>query len=220
MNILTVLNLLIANRKTLFKAILGLAVAFLVGWGITLHKQNKKLSESLELAQNNIEAYQGVVNNSQQANNVLKLSIDELQNYNDKLLHNIDSVREELKIKDKQLQAAATQTQVIFVNDQKEVEGDLVEILKDTTYTDSIKYNPLTTVRYTIGRDTVNIGLDIKNTQYLFVYNTREYKNKKNFFKRLLTLDFKKVNKTQYKIENSNDVIKTDSVRVVKDVKK
>ena len=209
------LSWIVTHWKTLSKAIIGAVIAFLISWGVMLHKQNKKLSESLELVQNNIEAYQGVVSDSQQANNVLKLSIDELQNYNDKLLHNIDSVREELKIKDKQLSTAATQTQVIFVNDQKEVEGDLVEILKDTTYTDSIKYNPLTTVRYTIGRDTVNIGLDIKNTQYLFVYNTREYKNKKSFFKRLFTLDFKKINRTQYKIENSNDVIKTDSVRVV-----
>ena len=209
------LSWIVTHWKTLSKAIIGAVIAFLISWGIILHNQNKKLSESLELAQNNIEAYQGVVNDSQQANNVLKLSIDELQSYNDKLLHNIDSVREELKIKDKQLSTAATQTQVIIVNDQKEVEGDLVEILKDTTYTDSIKYNPLTTVRYTIGRDTVNIGLDIKNTQYLFVYNTREYKNKKSFFKRLFTLDFKKINRTQYKIENSNDVIKTDSVRVV-----
>lgn len=57
MSALTILQALIANRKTLLKAILGLAVAFLLGWGITLHKQNKKLSESLEMAQNNIEAY-------------------------------------------------------------------------------------------------------------------------------------------------------------------
>jgi hypothetical protein len=57
MNVLTLIKLLIANRKTLFKAILGLVVAFLLSWGITLHKQNKKLSESLEMAQNNIEAY-------------------------------------------------------------------------------------------------------------------------------------------------------------------
>lgn len=210
-----ILNWIVTHLKTLSKVIIGAVIAFLISWGVMLHKQNKKLSESLELAQNNIEAYQGIVNDSQQANNVLKLSIDELQSYNDKLLHNIDSVREELKIKDKQLSTAATQTQVIFVNDQKEVEGDLVEILKDTTYTDSIKYNPLTIVRYTIGRDTVNIGLDIKNTQYLFVYNTREYKNKKSFFKRLITLDFKKVNKTEYNIINSNDVINTDEVRVV-----
>ena len=78
-----------------------------------------------------------------------------------------------------------------------------------------MNYNYLTTVYYTIGRDTVNIGLDVQNEQYLYIYTTREYKNKKSFFKRLFTLDFKKINRTQYKIENSNDVIKTDSVRVV-----
>jgi len=41
---------MVANHKSLFKAILGLSVAVLLGWGITLHKQNKKLSESLEMA--------------------------------------------------------------------------------------------------------------------------------------------------------------------------
>lgn len=209
------LGWIVTHWKMLVKAILGAAVAFLIGWGVTLHKQNKKLSESLELAQNNIEAYQGIVNDSQQANNVLKLSINELQTYNDKLLHDIDSVREELNIKDKQLNAAATQTQTISVNDGKEVEGDLVEILKDTTYTDSIMYNALTTVKYTIGRDTVNIKLNIKNTQYLLVYTTKEYKNKKSFLKRLFTWDFKKIKKYQYDIVNSNPAIQTDSVRVV-----
>ena len=73
----------------------------------------------------------------------------------------MDSVREELKIKDKQLNTVATQSQSITVNAGKGVGGDLIEILKDTVYTDSIKYNNLTTVKYTIGKDTVNIGLNI-----------------------------------------------------------
>jgi len=47
------------------------------------------------------------------------------------------------------------------------------------------------------------------------VYNTKEYKNKKNFFKRLITLDFKKVKKTNYKIVDSNDLIHTSNVRVI-----
>ena len=47
--------------KRLIKAFLGLSVVFLVGWGITLHKQNKKLSESLEMASNNIDAYYGSI---------------------------------------------------------------------------------------------------------------------------------------------------------------
>jgi hypothetical protein len=44
------------------------------------------------------------------------------------------------------------------------VGGDLLDILKDTVYTDTLKYNDLTKVYYTIGRDTVSIALDVKNT--------------------------------------------------------
>lgn len=220
MNILTVLNLLIANRKTLFKAILGLAVAFLVGWGITLHKQNKKLSESLEMAQNNIEAYQGSLAGSQQANNVLQLSVEDLHQQNDILLQKLDSVAKSNKIKPKEINTAATQKQTLDVNEGKEVGGQLKEILKDTTYTDSIQYNDLTKVYYTIGNDTVWVGIKLDNTQYLYVYTTKEYKNKKSFLKRLFTLDFKKVKKEKYDIINTNSLLKTSDVRVVEDVKK
>lgn len=220
MNILTIINWIVANRKSLFKAILGLSVGLLLAWGITLSKQNKKLSESLEMAQNNIEAYQGSIQGSQQANNVLRLDIESLQDQNDKLLQQIDSVREELKIKAKQVNTAATQTQIIYVNEGKGVRGDLTEILKDTIYTDSIKYNDLTTVYYTIGRDTVNVGLNVQNTQYLYIYSTREYKNKKCFLKRLFTFDFKKVNKYKYEIVNTNDLLNTEDVRVVETTSK
>lgn len=212
---MTILNVIVANRNILFKAIYGAVVAFLLAWGITLSNQNKKLSDGLEMAQNNIEAYQGSLAGSQQANNVLKLDIKTLQEQNDKLLHNIDSVRNELKIKPKEVTTAATQTQTLYVNDGKGVQGDLVEILKDTTYNDSIKYNDLTTVYYTIGRDTVNVGINLKNTQYLYIYHKKEYKNKKNFLQRLFTLDFKKVRKDWYKIENTNDLLSTSDVRVV-----
>lgn len=215
MNILTALNLLIANRKTLFKAILGLAVAFLLGWGITLHKQNKKLSESLEMAQNNIEAYQGSLAGSQQANNVLRLNVEDLHQQNDKLLQKLDSVAKNNKIKSSQINTAATQTQTLLVKGGKGVQGDLIEILKDTTYTDSLQYNDLTKVYYTIGVDTVNVAIDLQNTQYLYVYTTKEYKNKKSFLKRLFTLDFKKVKKHKYSIINTNELLKTDDVRVI-----
>ena len=167
------------------------------------------------MAQNNIEAYQGSLAGSQQANNVLQLHIDELQQYNDKLVHNLDSVRGKLKIKPKYVKTAATQTQSINVIGSKEIEKDIITILKDTTYSDSIKFNDLTIVSYTIGKDTVSIGLDINNTQYLYIYKDKHYKNKKSFLKRLFTLDFKKVTSTKYIVENTNDIIKTDSVRVV-----
>ena len=167
------------------------------------------------MAQNNIEAYQGSLAGSQQANNVLRLNVDELQQYNDKLVHQLDSVRERLKIKPKHVQTAATQTQTINVIGSKEIEKDIITILKDSIYKDSIQFNDLTTVSYTIGKDTVSIGLDVKNTQYLYIYTDKHYKNKKSFLKRLFTLDFKKLKTTKYIIENTNDIIKTDSVRVV-----
>ena len=213
MTIKTILKYLFNNRKTLFKAISGLCVGLLLCWGVILHNQNKKLSQSLETAQNTIEAYQGLLSDSQQASNVLKLTVEQLQNSNDSVLHKLDSVRNELKIKPKQLHTAATQTQVLNVIGSKGVGGNI--IVKDSIYTDSILYNPLTKVKYTIGNDTVNIAIDLQNEQYLYVYTKREYKNKKNFFKRLFTLDFKKVTKYKYNIVNTNDLLKSKDVRIV-----
>lgn len=215
MNILTILTWLKSHYKIAAKAILSLSAALLLIHGITLYNTNKKLSESLEIAQNNIEAYQGSLNDSQQANNVLKLDMNKLSEQNDKLIQQIDSVRKINKIKSDNLHTAATQTQTIYVNNSKGVRGDIIEILKDTIYTDTLQYNNLTKVYYSIGTDSVNIALDIKNTQYLYIFKTREYKNKKSFFKRLFTLDFKKVDRYKYKIVNTNDLLKEDSVRII-----
>lgn len=213
MGTIAIIKNLIANRKTLFKVVSWLSVGLLLLFSITTYKQNKKLSESLEMSQNNVEAYQELYNDSQQASNVLKLTVEQLQNSKDSVIQKLDSVRKELKIKPKQIKTAATQTQVINVIKSKGVKGDI--LVKDTIYTDSIQYNPLTTVHYTIGKDTVSIGLNVENTQYLYIYTTKEYKNKKNFIKRLFTLDFKKVKKYKYKIVNTNDLLKNDDVRIV-----
>lgn len=172
------------------------------------------------MAQNNIEAYQGLLDSSQQANNVLRLDIKELERQNDITLHKLDSIKNKLKLKSKSILTAATQSQVLNVNDSKGVGGDLVTILKDTTYTDSLKYNDLTTVYYTIGRDTVNIGLDIQNEQYLYIYTTKEYKNKKNFIKRLFTWDWKKVEKHKYVNYNTNELLKSNNIRIVESTTK
>lgn len=205
--------------KAAVKGICAASVAFLLIWGINTHNNNIKLSQELEMAQNNIEAYQGLLDSSQQANNVLMLDIKDLKNQNDVTLHKLDSVRDKLKIKPKTVKTAATQTQSIDVIQSKGVGGNIISILKDTIYKDSINYNDLTTVYYTIGKDSVSIGLKLQNDQYLYVYNTKEYKNKKSFIKRLFTFDFKKITKTKYVIYNTNDLIKTDSVRVVEATK-
>lgn len=211
---------LLNHKKIAVDSVLMLCVALSLIFGVITCKQNRKLSEGLEMAQNNIEAYQGVVSASQQANNVLKLDLTELQQYNDVLLHRIDSVMEERDIKKKNVSTAATQTQSVLVNKSKGVRGQVIVNNKDSVLTDSIKYNNLTKVFYTISKDSIDIKLDIRNTQYLYVYKKREYKNKKNFFQRLFTLDWKKVTKYKYEIVNTNDLIKEDSVRVIETIQK
>lgn len=198
----------------MIKALLGLCVGLLLAWGLTLSKQNKKLSESLKQAENNIEAYQGIVSyNPQQANNVLQLDVTKFNNSIDPVLKNIDEMVKKYGINASNVSTVATQNQVLNVNKSKGVGGDI--LVKDTIYSDSIHYNDLTKVFYTIGNDTVNIRLDVQNTQYLFTYKKKVWKNKKNFFKRLFTLDFKKIWKYEYKIVNTNDLFKEDSVRVI-----
>lgn len=214
MEILAILKWLMNHKKIAANAILSATVALSLAFGISTYKTNKMLSERLELAQNNIEAYQDAINGSQQAFNVLKLDMTKLEQQNDQLIHKIDSVRKQNKIKAKDLHTAATQTQILYVNKVKEVPRDVIQV-KDTTYSDSLQYNPLTKVYYSISKDSVGILLDVKNTQYLYVYKQREYKNKKNFLKRLFTLDFKKIDRYKYTLVNTNDLLKEDSVRII-----
>lgn len=203
------------NYKTLLNAICGLLIAFCVASGILYHNKANRLSQELKMANNNIEAYQDALNGAQQASGVLRLDMKKLKDYNDELVQQLDSVRKTEKLKSKEIQVAATQKQIINVNKSKGVGGDIITILKDSVYKDSLQYNNLTKVYYTIGKDSVNIKLDVQNTQYLYVYKHREYKNKKNFFKRLITFDWKKKDVYKYKIRNTNGILKEDSIRII-----
>lgn len=214
--VLNILNVLIKYKSIVFKAVSGLAVASLIFCSAMLYKNNKKLSESLKMAQNNIEAYQNIANGYNEQNNMLMLTVDQLNNSNDSLLNVIKNNAKTNNIKIKEVNTVATQTQTIHVNDSKGVKGDLVDILNsDSIYSDSIKYNDLTSIYFNIDKDSINIALDIKNTQYLYTFKHKQYKNNKNFFQRLFTLDFKKEYKYEYKIYNTNSLIDTNDVRVV-----
>ena len=204
-----------SHYKLLLNAILGLIVASSISFGIISHNRANRLSEELKIANNNIEAYQDELDDSQQASGVLMLDMKKLKDYNDKLVHQLDSVSKKHNIKSSEILTAATQKQIIDVNKSKGVRGDIITILKDSTYKDSLQYNNLTKVYYTIGKDSVNIKLDVKNTQFLYVYKHKQYKNKKNFFQRLFTFDWKKETRYKYKIVNTNDIMKEDSIRVI-----
>ena len=222
MDLITILQWLNSHKSIVSKTILGLVIALTISYGAVMHNQNKKLSQGLEIANNNIEAYQDAVSSYTNEKGVLKLDISQLQYSNDSLLNKLDSVRNKIGIKQNAVNTAATQTQQIYVKKNKGVRGQNIiqTILRDTVYNDSIQYNNLTKVYYTIGKDTVSVSLDFNNTQYLYIYKIRQYKNKKNFIKRLFTFDFKKVDRYKYNIVNTNDLLKTSDVRVVESTNK
>ena len=215
MSAIAIITWMKSHYKLLLNAILGLVVASSISFGIISHNRANRLSEELKIANNNIEAYQDELDDSQQASGVLMLDMKKLKDYNDKLVHQLDSVSKKHNIKSSEILTAATQKQIIDVNKSKGVRGDIITILKDSTYKDSLQYNNLTKVYYTIGKDSVNIKLDVKNTQFLYVYKHKQYKNKKNFFQRLFTFDWKKEIRYKYKIVNTNDIMKEDSIRVI-----
>lgn len=213
---LNLLKWILKHKNIAVKAIYGLFVGLLLFCSTLLYKQNKRLSESLELAQNNVEVYQGIANGANEQNGVLKLTVDQLKQANDSLLNEMAVKANKNSIKLANVNTAATQHQSILVNGAKGVGGDTIYIYNDTgTHSDSIRFNDLTVVYYNISKDTVDISLQLDNTQYLYTFKHKEWKNKKNFLKRLFTLDFKKVWKYTYQIINTNDLINTSDVRVV-----
>lgn len=175
-----------------------------------LFKANKVLKNELVTANSNIESYQGIVAKQTDVNKVLTLDITDLKNQSDLALKKIDSVMVESKIK-----ATSVKT-VTMISQQLKTVKDTIVVFKDSTFTTTIHPNQLTKVDVSLRKDSLSVGLDIKNDQYLYVYTKKEYKNKnKNFFQRLFTLDFKKVKTVNYEIHNTNSLIQDNDVRVI-----
>ena len=109
------------NTKTLRNSFLGLLLALSLSCGIIYHNKAQRLSEELKIANNNIEAYQDIINDSQQASAVLKLDMSKLKDNNDKLIKKIDSIARKNNIKTKEISMAATQKQLLDVTQSKVV---------------------------------------------------------------------------------------------------
>lgn len=210
MKIATILLWMNKHYRSAINVFLGLLTALSLTYGIIVHKKNLKLSEDLNKASQNIEAYQEILNDSQQAFGVLQLQVKDLEDSQDRVINQLVEIANKYNIKSKEIKTAATQTQTLLVNSKEPT-----QIHVDSIYNDSIIYNNYTKLYYTIYKDTLSTILDIKNKQDLIVHSKRVYKNKKSFIKRLFTLDFKKVNQLSYSIINSNDFIKEDSVRII-----
>ena len=187
-------------------------IAFSLLFINNIRLQNKVSSLDKELARsiNNASTWENIANSNIDNNNTLELTIQEYKNSNDSLIKVINDQQEKLKIKDNQLyQIASTETVI---------RDTIVEKIpiNDTDFTIELKPNQLTTITVSRKDSIFTHTMEILNRQDLFIYTKKVYRNQyKNFFQRLIHLDFKKDKINKYQIINSNDLIKVIDTRVI-----
>lgn len=88
-----------------------------------LFKSNRSLKEELSVSSSNLKAYVSENSSLKNQAEVFKLTVDQLNYYNDSILEEMNRIRKELNIKDKDLQAlqylktTTTKTDTFFITD-------------------------------------------------------------------------------------------------------
>lgn len=163
-------------------------------------KAEKKWKEAMA----NVKAYNELLGSSEAQNTALKLTIEQLEYYQDTILKELDDTRKELKIKDKRLQAlqyvasSFTKADTIILRDTvfRENSFALDTLLKDNWY--SLELG----LRYP---STVTVKPYFKSEKHIVVFTKKETVNppKKLFFlrwfqKKHLVLNVDVVEKNPY----------------------
>lgn len=85
------------------KYLIIIIIILLGGIGISIHK-NKVLNEKYNISIENVKTYDSMLSSSKNENRVLKLTIEQLNYFNDSVLNKMNKIREQLDIKDKNIQ--------------------------------------------------------------------------------------------------------------------
>lgn len=191
-----------------FNIIAVIIISILTAIFVFQRNQLNKKDIEIDRLYNNIQYYEELNDSTKDNNRILQLTIEELNNSKDSVITQLNDIRKELNIKNKELELVSSQTQ--------EVKLDTTIVVNNNDFKYEIKPNNLTSLIIEKKDSILTANLDIKNQQTLFISSKREYKNQyKNWFCRLLRFDFKKHNVYKYNIVNSNDLIKVTDTRVI-----
>lgn len=139
---------------------------------VLLLKNNKSISDKLNMATNNYQTYESLYSKTKESNKELLLTIDMLNYSQDSIVQEINKIRKEKKILDKEIKRLS---QVISETQLK----DTVSV-RDTVFQKGVKID--TTLKnpwYTIDLglyypDTIAVGVKIPSKQTIMVYNRKE----------------------------------------------
>lgn len=204
--VISVVNWLRKNFKVVAVGLVSLLIATI----FYQHNQLQNKNREIDRITNNIIAYEEIASNAQDNSRVLQLTIDELNHSKDSLIQQVNKVKKELKIKDKNL----TDASVINTQINDSVKTVIKEKLID--FNEELKLNDLTTIIVSRKDSILTAKIDIKNQQIIFVEDKKEYKRfYKNWLLRFFHFDFKKVRIKNYQIVNSNPLIKVTDTRII-----
>lgn len=200
-----IVNWLTNNIRLVTIGIISLLTVTIFVLGGQLNKKNEEINR----LSNNIQAYEQLVTNKEEINTTLQLTVKELTNSQDSLLQQLNTVRQELKIKNKNLKQAQVINTVI-----KDTVTKVITV--DKNFNETLKINPLTTIKVTRTDSILTAKIDIQNQQILFIEEKKVYKNKyKNGWIRFWHFDWKKIRVRKYQIQNSNPLIRVLDTRIV-----
>lgn len=204
--VISVVNWLRKNFKVVAVGLVSLLIATI----FYQHNQLQNKNREIDRITNNIRAYEEIASNAQDNSRVLQLTIDELNHSKDSLIQQVNKVKKELKIKDKNL----TDASVINTQINDSVKTVIKEKLID--FNEELKLNDLTTIIVSRKDSILTAKIDIKNQQIIFIEDKKEYKRfYKNWLLRFFHFDFKKVRIKNYQIVNSNPLIKVTDTRII-----
>lgn len=203
-----ILGNIISWFKTNFNVVAVIIISIFTAIIFIQSNQLKVKNSEIDRLNNNVQFYQEQADDANGNYKILKLTINELNNSKDSVINELVNVKNELKIKDKQLQQAQSQKQQIKL--------DTTIVVKDNDFYQEIKPNNLTSIIIAKKDSILTAKVDIQNTQTGFLKISRVYKNTyKNFFSRLFHFDFKKKNQYDFTIHNSNNLIKVTDTRLI-----
>lgn len=204
--VISVVNWLRKNFKVVAVGLVSLLIATI----FYQHNQLQNKNREIDRITNNIRAYEEIASNAQDNSRVLQLTIDELNHSKDSLIQQVNKVKKELKIKDKNL----TDASVINTQINDSVKTVIKEKLID--FNEELKLNDLTTIIVSRKDSILTAKIDLKNQQTILIYKKKEYKNfYKNGWVRFWHFDWKRIETKEYQIVNTNPLIKVTGTRIV-----
>ena len=78
---------MIKNKLIIF---LGIVVVSLIGYSAVLINKNKSLNKEIELSNNNISAYKGIINKNTKENAILRLDIKQMKESGDSMIMSLE----------------------------------------------------------------------------------------------------------------------------------